>query len=343
MIRILIVEDSPTAAFMLSKIFASDPELQVLDIVSTGKDAIKKVEALKPDIISMDVELPDINGLEVTRHIMSNHPTPIVIVSGDTSPSQVDLSFRALEAGALAAIPKPQIQNAEALEKLRNELIFTFKAMSEIKVIRRRSKPIESPQPKIVETSQKSTMKMIAIGSSTGGPQALQELLKNLPAGFPVPIVIVQHISPGFTEGLVKWLSLSCEIPIHLACNDMVLRKGNVYIAPEGQHLSITADNKIKLVLGEKEHGVCPSVSYFFRSVITQYGSAAAGIILSGMGKDGAVELKSLKDLGGITFAQNQETCVVHGMPGEAIRLGGAMYIQQPSDIAHTLCNLVLA
>ncbi len=343
MIRILIVEDSPTAAFMLSNFFASDPEFEVLDIASTGKDAIKKVTELKPDIISMDVELPDINGLEVTRHIMSSTPTPIVIVSGDTSPNQVDLSFRAIDAGALAAIPKPQIHNATELEKLRNELIFTFKAMSEIKVIRRRPKPTEPKQPHMVETPKNTDLKIVAIGSSTGGPQALQELLKNLPQGFPVPIVIVQHISPGFTEGLVKWLSLSCQLPIHLASNHMLIQKGNIYIAPEGQHLGITTDHKIKLFQGEKEHGVCPSVSYFFRSVIAQYGAAVAGIILSGMGKDGAAELKTLKDVGGVTFAQNQETSVVHGMPGEAIRLGGAKYIQQPSDIAHTLCDLVLA
>jgi len=343
MIRILIVEDSPTAAFMLSNFFASDPEFQVLDIATTGKDAIKKVMELKPDIISMDVELPDINGLEVTRHIMSSTPTPIVIVSGDNSPNQVDLSFRAIDAGALAAIPKPQIHGADELEKLRNELIFTFKAMSEIKVIRRRPKPSELPPPKIVATQKNSDLQIVAIGSSTGGPQALQELLKHLPSGFPVPIVIVQHISPGFTEGLVKWLSLSSPLPIHLASHHMPVLKGNIYIAPEGHHLGITVDHKIKLAQGEKEHGVCPSVSYCFRSVITQYGAAVAGIILSGMGKDGAAELKSLRDAGGVTFAQNQETSVVHGMPGEAIRLGGAQYIQQPSDIARTLCNLVLA
>lgn len=263
MIRVLIVEDSPTAAFMLSKIFTSDPAFEVVAIATSGKEAIKKVADIKPDIISMDLELPDINGLEVTRHIMANTPTPIVVVSGDQSPDKVNLSLRALDAGALAAIAKPKIQDAAELELLRQELIFTFKAMSEIRVIRRRASSQQLTITTPNKVKDKTAPQIIAIGSSTGGPQALQDILKNLPANFPLPIVIVQHISTGFAEGLAKWLGLTCKLPVQLARHGVTLTSGHVYIAPEEQHLEITDDHRFQLVQGAKEHGVCPSVSYF--------------------------------------------------------------------------------
>ena len=336
MIRVLIVDDSATAAHILSRLFSSDPEFSVVGIASNGTDAIKMAAKLKPDIISMDVIMPDMDGFEATRKIMSTQPTPIVIVSSD----QVSMSFRALEAGALAAIAKPQLDNQVALNSLRDELLFTFRAMAEVKLVRRtqRTSNTVTTQPRIAKPSQ---AKIVVIGASTGGPQALQEILKDLPITFPLPIVIVQHISTGFTDGLVRWLSQSCVLPIQVITENQLLQGGHIYIAPEEKHLELTADKRLKLSAGDKEHGVCPSVSHFFRSVAKTYHSSVISILLSGMGRDGAAELKTLRDLGATTIAQDQESSVVHGMPGEAIRLGGASHILPASAIASTLCSLI--
>lgn len=345
MIRVLIVDDSATAAHLLSSLFESDPEFVVIGIAANGADAIQMTAKLKPDIISMDVAMPDMDGFEVTRQIMSTQPTPIVIVSAEHNPGQVSMSFRALEAGALATIAKPRLENQAALEHLRDELLFTFRAMAEIKLVRRtrHTAAIHPTADKPANRVMPSPARIVVIGASTGGPQALQQILKELPASFPLPIVIVQHISKGFTDGLARWLKHSCILPIQIATDHQPLCGGHVYIAPEEIHLEVSADKQLRLCTGDKEYGVCPSISHFFRSVTQTYHSSVIGILLSGMGRDGAAELKILRDLGAVTIAQDQESSVVHGMPGEAIRLGGASYILPPSDIAATLCRLIIS
>jgi two-component system chemotaxis response regulator CheB len=336
MIRVLIVDDSPTSVQLLNELFLSADDFEVVGCASTGHEALALCARLQPDIVSMDVLMSDQNGFEVTRQIMAQYPVPIVIVSAEPEDQNNSLTFRALEAGALGALNKPRITTSSELARHREELLFTFRAMAGVKVVRRRpsgapSRPIALPQPPQV----------VVIGASTGGPQALQSLLEPLPASFPLPILVVQHIASGFTDGFCRWLGLRLALSVQLARHGEVPQPGCIYIAPEARQMGFSADRRIQLADAPAEHGVCPSVSFLFRSAHQQYGGAAVGILLSGMGRDGAAELKTLHDAGARTLVQDADSSVVHGMPGEAVRLQAASQILAPAAMATTLCQLL--
>ena len=185
-----------------------------------------------------------------------------------------------------------------------------------------------------------TTTRLVALGASTGGPLVLRTILSGLPKNFPVPIVIVQHIADGFTEGLATWLTQSSGIPVHVARNDQDLLPGNAYVAPVGHQMKVNTNGRIVLSNGGPVNGHNPSVSCLFRSVAEVFGRDAIGVLLTGMGKDGAEELKLLKDRGAITFAQDQETAVVNGMPGEAVQLDAATHVLSPDEIVTALRSL---
>jgi two-component system, chemotaxis family, protein-glutamate methylesterase/glutaminase len=189
--------------------------------------------------------------------------------------------------------------------------------------------------------TEADSIRVVAIGASTGGPGPVRLILSELPECFPVPVLVVQHISSGFAAGFVQWLAGATRLPVHLAEEGQRIEPGHAYVAPDGIHMGVGADDRIELRLAEPEHNVRPAVSYLFRSVIRQYGGNAVGVLLSGMGKDGAVELGAMRDLGAVTFAQNKETCVVFGMPGEAVRNGAAVHVLPPDRIAPALSELL--
>jgi two-component system chemotaxis response regulator CheB len=217
--------------------------------------------------------------------------------------------------------------------------------MAEVKVVRRWARPSATasdlygmpgdlaPAAKLVST--------VAIGASTGGPQVLQQILSQLPANFPASVLIVQHIAAGFTTAFVDWLAQSSSLPMHIASHGEAVLPGHAYVAPEGFHLTAGSDRHLLLNQDEPEHGLRPSVSVLFRSVAKVYGRKAIGVLLSGMGRDGAMELKIMKELGAITIAQDRESSVVHGMPGEAIRLDATTYVLSSEKIAPALASLV--
>lgn len=349
MITVLIVDDSPSATEYLAGIFAMDPEFRVIGTAENAAAGIRMAERLKPDIISMDFTMPDMDGFEATRRIMTAIPTPIVIVSDLYDRHSVSMSFRALEAGALSILPKPPSMVSQEFPGRKHELLQTFKAMAGVKVIRRSARimpPSSSGPAAVIRPSPKlSTVPrdigLIAIGASTGGPQALQEILGRLPAKFPVPIVIVQHITPGFTEGLASWLDQTIPLPVSVAVCDEAVQPGHVYLAPHGEHLEITRDGRLLLTCGQPEHGVRPSISRFFRSVAGSYGASAIGVILTGMGRDGAAELGLMREAGAVTIAQDRESSIVHGMPGEAIRLGAASLVLPAHAIAAMIHSII--
>jgi two-component system chemotaxis response regulator CheB len=347
MIRVLVVEDSTVVREFLLHILGSDPEIQVVGTAETGEEALEAVERTRPDIITMDVHMPKMNGFDTTRRIMETHPTPILIVSGTLDVAETASVFRAIEAGALAVLPRPSGFGHPEHEQSAADFVQTVKVMSEVKVVRRwphlrpgKTLPAAPLSAQIQRRTAQTESQLVAIGASTGGPPALRIILSGLPKDFPVPILIVQHIAAGFTQGFAEWVAQSSSLPVQLSVHGQQVVPGRVYVAPDGFHMTVGIDRHIWLDTGEPENGLRPSVSRLFRSVAKAYGQSAIGVLLTGMGKDGAFELKLMRERGAVTIAQDKETSVVHGMPGEAIRLGGASYVLPPEKISIMLTSL---
>src|ERR1700733_10553637 len=348
MVRVLVVEDSPVVRQFLLHILGSDLEIEVVGTAETGEEALEAVERIRPDIITMDVHMPKMNGFETTRRIMETHPTPIIIVSGTLDVAEMASVFRAIEAGALKVVPRPSGVGHPEHQQSAADFVQTVKLMSEVKVVRRwphlrpaKTLPAASLSPQIQRRTAQTESQLVAIGASTGGPPALRIILSGLPKDFPVPILIVQHIAAGFTQGFAEWLAQSSSLPVQLSVHGQQVVPGRVYVAPDGFHMRVAGDGRIWLNTDEPENGLRPSVSYLFRSVAKAYGQSAIGVLLTGMGKDGALELKLMKEQGAVTIAQDKESSVIHGMPGEAIRLGGATYVLPPEKISTMLTTLV--
>jgi len=345
MIKVLIVEDSRVAQEFLVHIFTSDPAIQVVGIVNDGAEALEAVKEKRPDVITMDIHMRKMNGYEATRAIMESAPTPIVIVSASTSAKDVASTFRALEVGALAVVLRPPgMVHPEHAAAVR-ELIQTVKLMSEIKVVRRIPRPAKTgtpaPPPLMRAAMVAAEIQVVAIGASTGGPPVLQKILAGVPRDLAMPVLIVQHNTAGFVVGFVEWLGGASGFPVHVAAHGNQPLPGHAYVAPDGFHMGVESGLRILLSNHVPENGLRPSVAYLFRTVARVLGPRAVGVLLTGMGKDGAEELKMMKDRGALTIAQDEASSVVHGMPGEAIKLDAATYVLPPEGIAAMLASLV--
>ncbi|MGL1891381.1 MAG: chemotaxis-specific protein-glutamate methyltransferase CheB [Spirochaetaceae bacterium] len=348
MIKVLIVEDSITSRELLHFILDSDPDIKVVGTASNGQEACDFVRSFKPDVITMDINMPLMDGFEATRRIMATVPVAIIIISAHLNTKDVSSSFKAIDAGAVAILDKPVALNHPDFDKSTKVIIQKVKTMSEVKLVRRwyKSSRISAFQKdkevkKHISPASTAT-KIIAIGGSTGAPAVLKTILSRLPSNFPVPLVLVQHITPGFVDGMINWLNQETNITISIPVNGEKLLPGHAYIAPDALQMGVNRqESSIVLKNDPLEHRIRPSVSYMFRSVASQYGPNVIGVLLTGMGADGSLELKSLKDNGAITIAQNKESSIVFGMPGEAVALGGATHILNPEEIASILIKLV--
>ena len=340
-INVLIVEDSLTTQNLLNGILASDPGFNVLGIVTNGKQAVEAVARLNPDVVSMDIYMPVMDGLEATRRIMEKTPVPIVIVSSYYQTSDMALSFSILKAGALTILPRPVgPMHPDYLQSSRSYLN-TLKMMAGIKVINQRSKPVQQPfiicaepeisKPIIYDGTEKRAI--VAIGASAGGPMALQTILSQIPSGFSLPILIVQHIDANFATGFCNWLNSSSGVPVKIASHGERLLPGHAYLPPGDAHLGLIEEGIIGVSHDPPEFNLRPSVNYLFRSVRRVYGGKSIAILLSGMGTDGAKELKQLKDVGALTIVQDELSSLVHGMPGEAILLGAVCLVSSLDEI----------
>lgn len=346
MIKVLVVDDSAVAREFLVHVINASPGLVVVGTARDGIEAVEAAARLRPDIISMDIIMPRMDGPEAIDRIMQANPCPIVVVTGNTITEEVRATFQSLASGALAIVPRPESLSTEQGRGAAGHLVDTLRLMSEIKVVRRLAR-----RPREIATSDPArapahSFRVVAVGASTGGPSALRTIIGALSSDFPSPIVIVQHIAAGFVDGFVSWLAEASALPVRLATQGMKLENGYIYIAPDGAHLGVDADERVvlaPLARDAAKTGLCPSVAHLFDSVARIYGSRAVAILLSGMGRDGADGLLALRRAGALTIAQDKESSVVHGMPGEAIALGAAAQILPPPAIADLLNTLAAA
>lgn len=326
MIKVLIVEDSLVVSHLLLQILQSDPEITVVGQARNGHEAIWLANHLKPDVITMDINMPKLDGIEATKIIMQQCPTRIIVVSAAGNSNESKSAFEAIKSGALQVIDKPKGYLASDYQQIKGSLIKSVKLMSTIKVVTRwpAKKPIKPPIKKqAVKTSGK--IKIIGIGASTGGPAALNYLLSRLPKSFSLPILVVQHITFGFGAAFADWLNADSSLPVSLAKHCQAVEPGRVYIAPDGYHLGVNSNGIMHLTNKKVNYNHhIPSVNYLFESLAKSYGHQSLGLLLTGMGDDGALGLRLIREAGGRTFVQDEGSCVVFGMPKEAIRLGAA-------------------
>jgi two-component system chemotaxis response regulator CheB len=320
-LRVLVVDDSEVARRLLISILTADADLEVVGEAATGEEAYEQARRLKPDVITMDLHMPTMNGLETTRKIMEDSPRPIVMISSDRNASHVAGSFEALEAGALTVLRKPEL-NGDGDRAQLLELTETVKLMAGVKVFRRRKFRRRRSAGTPPRYSRNDEIEVVAIGSSTGGPAALRTILETLPPTMPVPILVAQHLAKGFDRGLADWLDSVSELRVTLAADGMRPLPGDVVIAPCGLHLGVDKDRRVRLSDTRPIGGHRPSANYMFESVARVYGPRALGVILTGMGDDGTVGLQTLKAAGATVLAQDEATCVVYGMPRAALRAG---------------------
>jgi len=343
-IRVLVAEDSPTARELIVAMLTSDPGITVIGEARNGLEAVEMAERLRPDLITMDVNMPELDGLEATMRIVGKVPTPIIIVSSQANESEVELSLEATRAGALMVLPKPASPNTPRFREQQAHLVAMVKAMSDVKVVRRwgastptRPEPAFAPQP----TRSLRRPQVIAIGASTGGPAALRDVLHALPEDISVPLLVVQHISKGFVQGLANWLGANTSLEVVVATATEIACPGVVYIAPDDQHLGIDENGRIQLSSAPAIGSFRPSATHLFESAAAAYGGRVLGLILTGMGDDGVKGLRAIHAAGGLVVAQDEATSIVYGMPREATRAGIVNNVLALQDIAPFLVEAV--
>jgi two-component system chemotaxis response regulator CheB len=340
-IRVLVVEDSRAQRELLVRLLEAAGYFRVVGTAGTGQEAVDATLRLRPDIIAMDIHLPVFDGYEATRRIMQKCPTPIVMVSNSIG----DAARRSLEAqtvGALAVVRKPGSQQHNDHVRDRDTMLRTLRLMADVPVVTRHA-PRTSRQrgTGILRGKEPQPPKLLAIASSTGGPAAVQLLLRGLGPGFPLPVLLAQHISRGFVEALVDWLNTTTPLTIRVVHSGEHMLPGHVYLPPDDQHILVREQGFVMLRPQAAGDRYCPGGDYLFSSVAKVYGPQAIGVILTGMGSDGSEGLRELHDRGALTLAQDEASCVVYGMPQAAVARGAVTRVEPLANLANAVLQHV--
>lgn len=337
MLRVLVVDDSAVVRAFLTALLEAEPDMVVAGIAKSGEEAVTKVAELKPDVATMDIRMPGIGGLAAIRLIMRETPLPIIVVSGQTDTDEVTATFQAIEAGAVAFLPRPRGVGHQAHPTEAKRFIRTVRTMSEVCVVRRwtpASVAKPHPQPTLAPRARRA--EIVALGASTGGPVVLATILSRISQRVAVPVVIVQHMAEGFIGGFVEWLEKAAKFPVRIAEDGEPLLAGRAYVAPDRRHLTVRR-GFVQLLDDLPDSGLRPSIGRLFASIGQSYGDRAFAALLTGMGADGARELADLRALGALTAIQSVESCVVSGMPGAAAKLGAHLWSGDPLRIAELI------
>jgi two-component system chemotaxis response regulator CheB len=341
-ITVLIVDDSPIATLLLKQILARAPDIEVVGSAQNGREGLRLVEHLNPQVVCTDLHMPVMDGLELTKSIMKYFPRPVLVVSVSVyqnSPS----AFRLIEAGALDVVAKPRYENESTFQEIAAEMISKVRILAGVKVFRHAWPERSLAPPTLalqVLDGLAAPVKVIAVGASTGGPPVLQAILSRLPRDFSLPIVVVQHISKGFLANMVAWLGGSCPLRVSIAQAGELPLRGGVYFAPEGKHLMFDREGRFVLSSDPPLNGHRPSVTQTMRSAVSCHGNGVAGLLLTGMGNDGAEGMQDIARAGGMTIAQDESSCVVFGMPKQAIAMGAVRVVLPLETIPAGLIRL---
>jgi len=333
---VLVVDDSAFMRKVLSDIINEDPKINVVGTASNGREAIEKTALLRPDVITMDVEMPGIDGIKTVKRIMENYPTPIIMVSAYTKEG-AEKTIEALEAGAIDFVQKPGGTISLKIREVAQDILKKVKMAKDTNLtgVKKETNSVKS----LAHRLEKRTL--IIIAASTGGPRAISLLLSQLPKDFPSSIIVIQHMPEGFTEAFAKRLNQHCKIKVKEASDGDYLQNGEALIAPGGFHLELNEHNQILLSKKPPLHGIRPSADITMNSVSSAFDGNIIGIVLSGMGRDGAIGVRNIKRKGGIIIAQDKSTSVVHGMPKAALETGSVDLVLPLNKITSKLVEIV--
>lgn len=344
-IKVMIVDDSNFMRKAVGRLVSSEPGFEVVGLISNGEEALKSIPALRPDVVTLDVEMEGMDGLTTLRRIMETNPVPVIMFSAYTKRG-ADVTLRSLQEGAVDFIEKPSGALSIDLTAVRDELIKKIRVASTVrrKLLKsfRAARPVSSFADLRLPNPEKS---VIAIGSSTGGVQALQSVIPRLPKSLPLPVLVVQHMPPLFTRSLAESLDSHSMVRVKEGEDGDVVRPGNVYIAPGGLHMTVrygSGGSHIHLDKKPEDELLRPSVDVMFRSVAEVYGGDSLGVILTGMGNDGTAGLKLLKAKGAKVIAQDEATCVVYGMPKMAIEAGVVDIVLPVHEISYQIERMIM-
>ncbi|MFA4028823.1 MAG: hypothetical protein GDYSWBUE_000887 [Candidatus Fervidibacterota bacterium] len=344
-IRVLVVDDSEFVRGVLTRILQSDDEIEVVGTTGSGKDVVELAKELDPDVVTLDIMLPDIDGLSVLRNLMRSYPLPVVIVSA-LSRQSIIRSLAALELGAVDVVEKPTSLASDELYRMSTRLIASVKAASKlregVKRLSKRYAKVSIIKPPHAE----SKFDVVVIGSSSGGPSGLKTLLSSLPHDFGAAILVAQHMPKPFTTHFAERLSSCTQLSVREACDGDVIEPGVTLIAPGDKHLLVqrsrlTGKAIVKLSDEPSDVPNMPSIDLLFRSAADTFGKRCIGVLLSGMGKDGAMGMRAIKESGGKCIVQDESTCLIFGMPKAAIELGVVDEVIPIDRMAERLVQLV--